>query len=190
MNLAELYRRLKNMARFGTVTEAKSVDGKALARVKIDERVTDFLPIMSFSNGFRKHWIPTLPKEQVLVISPFGAADSGIVFRSIFNKSAKEPAGANEHTEIIEYSDGTRISYDTDAKELKIAAAGAVNIICQNANVTATNTTINSTTTHNGNVTIDGDLSVTGSISDSIGSLTGHVHTGVTPGGSNTGTRP
>lgn len=126
MNLAEIERRLSNIARFGTVTETKSADGKALARVKIGDRVSDFLPLMSFSSSFKKHWMPVRTNEQVLVISPFGEANSGTIFRSIFNKNAKEPIGANEHTEIIEYEDGTKISYDTKAKLLKLDCVGDI----------------------------------------------------------------
>lgn len=202
MNPSEIVRRINNIARFGTVTETKSADGKALARVKVGERVSDFLPVMSFSNSFKKHWIPVRPKEQVLVLSPFGEANGGVVMRSIFNRSAKEPTGANDTMEIVEYEDGTRLSYDTEAKELKIDAAGKITIVCKSASIYADNVDITAATSNTGDVTITGAVSITGalsvtgdistdaSISDSKGSLTGHVHTGVTSGGSNTGTRP
>ena len=131
-------RRMNNLIRFRTVTGTKSVDGKALARVKTgEESVSDFLPVMNFSNSFKRHWIPVRVGEQVLVVCPFGEADSGFIIRGIFSKAQKEPVGANDTTEIMEYEDGTRISYDTQAKELKIDAAGAVNIICTNATITA-----------------------------------------------------
>lgn len=165
--MSELFRRLSNLARFGTVTETKSANGKALARVKIGERVSDFLPVKSFSNSFKKHWIPIRPEEQVLVISPFGDANSGLVLRSIFNKNAKEPVGANDHTEIIEYEDGTKISYDTQAKELTINAAGTVNIICKNANITASQGV-----TITGPLHVTQDISTDGGVTDSRGDLT------------------
>jgi phage baseplate assembly protein V len=200
MNLAEILRKINNLARFRTVTETKSVDGKALARVKTsEESASDFLPVMNFSNSFKRHWIPVRVGEQVLVISPFGEADSGFIIRAIFNKGRKEPAGANDTTEIIEYEDGTRISYDTEAKELKVQAAGKVTIICTAATITATSVNISASASISmsaPSVSIDGPLHVTSdistdaSVSDSKGSLTDHVHTGVTPGGSNTGDRP
>lgn len=145
MSPAEIRRRINNIVRFGTVTESRSKDGKALARVQVGERVSDFLPVMSFSNSFKKHWIPVRPKEQVVVFSPFGEADSGFVIRSIFNKNAKEPTGANDTTEIIEYEDGTRLSYDTTAKELKIDAVDKITIICKAAKVTADTVDVTST---------------------------------------------
>lgn len=198
MSLAEISRRINNLARFRTVTETKSVDGKALARVRTGEKsVSDFLPVMNFSNSFKRHWIPVRVNEQVLVVCPFGEADSGFIIRGIFSKRQKEPVGANNTTEVMEYEDGTVITYDTQAKELKINAAGAVNIICINATVTASTVDVKASTvdvtaatTHSGDVSIVGNLNVSGNISDSKGSLTGHVHTGVTSGAANTGTRP
>lgn len=178
MTPSEILRRIANIARFRTITQTKSADGKALARVKISEdAASDFLPVMNFSNSFKRHWIPVRVNEQVLVICPFGEADSGFIIRGIFNKGRKEHALSNDHTEVIDYEDGTVITYDTEAKELKIAAVGTINITAANINIA-------------GPVNINGDLTTTGSISDSIGSLTGHVHTGVTPGSSNTGIRP
>lgn len=171
----EILRRISNIARFGTITETKSADGKALARVRVGERVTDFLPVMSFSNSFRRHWIPIRPGEQALVVSPFGEADSGIIFRGIFNRSQKEPSGSGDTTEIIEWEDGTRITIDTAAKTIKIdasgsasvVAAGPVSITCANATIAADTVTIDAAVTD-----ITGDLSVGGGITDALGDLT------------------
>lgn len=137
--LAEVKRLINNLVNFGTISETKSADGKALARVKVQTRETDFLPIASFSNSFKTHFIPARVGEQVVVISPFGEANGGFILRSIFNKSAAEPGGSNDHTEVIEYEDGTRFSYDTKAKELKINASDKITIVCKAATVTATN---------------------------------------------------
>ncbi|RXJ86948.1 phage baseplate assembly protein V [Arcobacter sp. CECT 8985] len=128
MSFAELKRLIDNLVNFGTISETKSADGKALARVKIADRETDFLPINSFSNSFKKHFIPARVGEQVVVISPFGEANGGFILRSIFNKSSKEPSGSNDHTEVIEYEDGTRFSYDTQAKVLTVDCVGDINI--------------------------------------------------------------
>lgn len=180
--LAELQRLINNIVSFGTISQTKSADGKALARVKVMDRETDFLPVVSFSNSFKKHFIPVRVGEQVVMFSPFGEASGGFVIRSIFNKSAKEPAAANEHTEVVEYEDGTVITYDTKAKELKINASDKITIICKAATVTADTVDITATTTNTGDVTINGNLSVSGdvsssgTISDSKGDLTNHQH--------------
>lgn len=163
---AELKRRLENIIQVGSVHDSKSKDGKLLARVVLDnegeehQRVSRFLPVISFANSFGKVFFPVRIGEQVFVISPFGNSNSGFIIRSIFNRGCKEPHGSNEHTAIIEFEDGTRISYDSKASDLKVNAVKSINIICKEATVTADTTTINSTSTHNGNVTINGKLKV------------------------------
>lgn len=171
---ADILKKINNLIQVGTISEVKS--DQALARVDLMGRVTDFLPVLSQSNAFKKHYIPARVSEQVVVLSPFGEASGGLILRGVFNKQTKEPS-ANTSKEVEEYEDGTKISYDSQAKELKveasdkiiIVASGDIIVTCSNANITAT-------TTHNGNVSINGDLSVSGNITDSRGDLTGHSH--------------
>lgn len=132
-SLSELKRRLENIVQVGTVSETKTKDGKALARVILDDdgetkRVSAFLPVVSLANSYAKVWFPIRVNEQVLVISPFGNANSGFIIRSIFNRSCKEPDGANESTAIIEFEDGTKITYDTKAKRLSFDCVGDVTL--------------------------------------------------------------
>ena len=183
MNTSELNRKLNNLISIGTVTESKSSEGLSLARVKILQRVTDFFPVLGTANSFKSHATPIKVGEQVLVFCPYGEADSGIILGSIFNKGQKEPAGYRSSKEVTQYSDGTVISYDVGSKMLEIDAVGVIDI-------SALSMILNANVTINGNVSINGNLDSTGSISDSKGSLTGHVHTGIFPGTANTGTRP
>lgn len=171
---AELKRLINNLVNVGTITQTKSSDGKALVKVKIIDRQTDFLPLVSFSNSFKKHFIPARVGEQVVVFCPFGEANGGFVLRSIFNTKAKEPNGSNDHTEVIEYEDGTRITYDTQAHELKIDVLQTVNIICKTAFVVADTVDITADTTNNGKVKVNGTLEVTDRITGGNGiSITG-----------------
>lgn len=167
MNVAEINRKLNNLISIGTVTESKSSEGLSLARVKILERVTDFFPVVGTSNSFKTHATPIKVGEQVLVFCPYGEADSGIILGSIFNKGQKEPVGANDTTEVVEYSDGTRLSYDTSTKELKIDASDKITILAQAINVTATSVNIDAEdiTLSSASVLIDGPLHVTEEIS-------------------------
>ena len=190
MTAAETLRRINNLIAIGTVTQSKSDEGLSLARVQILNRVTDFLPVMQSANSFKTHATPIRPGEQVVVFHPYGDGDSGIIMGAIFNKGEKEPAGYNDNKEVTIYMDGTVVAYDASSKVMEINAVGTINITCKNATVNADTVDITAVTTNNGNVSINGDLSVSGSISDSKGSLTGHIHVGVTPGTGNTGTRP
>ena len=125
---SELLRLISNLCSFGTVVETKSAEGLALARVKIDERVTDFFPVASRSNSFKKHYIPIRVGEQVAVFCPFGEANIGFILPSIFNKGSKEPIGASDSREVVSYEDGTTFYYDTKRKELNINCVGDINI--------------------------------------------------------------
>lgn len=144
LSLVELKRRLENIVQIGQVSATKNQDGKALARVVVhdvgeDKRVTDFLPVLSLANSFFRVFFPIRVGEQVLVISLFGDANKGFILRSIFNKSCKEPDGANENKAIIEFEDGTIIFYDTKSKKLDFNCVGDVSIkAAGNINIEAT----------------------------------------------------
>ncbi len=159
-----------DLIQYGTIV-AIDASGKALVRVVIDDRVTDWLPYKMKASKHIKIWIPPQIGEQVEVHSPYGEADSGTVEGSIYNKECKEPAGANAHTTIIEWSNGARVAVDTEANTMDIVNPGEVSITAPTVN-------------------INGDLNVSGTITDEKGSLTSHVHNGVMAGGSNTGVRP
>lgn len=125
---AEILRLLSNICSFGTIVETKSAEGLALARVKIDDRVTDFFPVASQSNSYKKHYIPVRVGEQVTVFCPYGEANIGFIVKSIFNKGSKEPNGSSNTREVITYEDGTTFFYDTKTKELNINCVGDVNL--------------------------------------------------------------
>ena len=125
---SEIIRLISNLCSFGTIVETKSANGLALAKVKIDDRVTDFFPIASKSNSFKKHYIPVRVGEQVTVFCPFGEANIGFILPSIFNKSSKEPNGASNTREVVTYEDGTTFFYDTKIKELNVNCVGDVKI--------------------------------------------------------------
>jgi len=116
---------------FGTVVEVKS--NKALARVNILGRVTDFLPILSSANSFKREFTLLRVNQQVAVL------DDLLILGSIFNKNCPEPLGAS-HKEIVIYEDGTIISYDSSKQELFINAVKNINIKAVNLNITASKT--------------------------------------------------
>jgi len=162
---AEILRRINNLVQIGTVTESKSADGLALARVNVLGRVTDFLPVMQSANSFKSHAAPIRAGEQVVVLSPYGDGDSGVIIGSLFNKGCKEPSDYSDTTEVLEYEDGTRIFYDTKDKVLTVDAANAITVKCKSATLYADTVDISATTSHIGNVSIDGSLDVSGDVS-------------------------
>ncbi len=116
------------MLEFGTVKEVRN--DKALAIVNILGRDTDWLPLLSDANSFKKHFIPLRVGQQVCVL------DDRLILGGLFYKGCDEPS-ANNSKEIIEYEDGTKISYDTKSKELSIEAVDKITIICKDAFVKA-----------------------------------------------------
>jgi len=151
--ISYLKQKFNAIVNFGTIDATKASEGKALARVKIGSRVTDFLPVVSIANSFVKVWIPPRVGEQVVVISPFGDASCGFIIPAIFNKECREPNGANTDNVIVEAGVNR---FDLDNGGVKIKAPKVV-----------LDTPL---------VSMSGDLKVAGDISDSRGDLTGHTH--------------
>ncbi len=160
----------ENLIQLGTIVGVDTAN-RALVRVQIDDRVTDWIPYSMKASSHIKIWMPPQIGEQVEVHSPYGEGDDGVAYGSIYNKECKEPTGANGFTTIIEWSNWARIEVDTQANTMKLINPSEV--------------TINAPMVH-----MSGDLSVAGTITDEKGSLTSHVHSGVMAGGSNTGARP
>ena len=125
---SEILRRIDNIVQIGTICEIKP--DKALAKVNILNRVTNFMPVLSFANTFKRHFTPIAVGEQVLVFCIGGQADNGIIIRGMFykddNGKHKEPDGSNENVEVIEYKDGTTIQYEEN--KITIDARGDIEI--------------------------------------------------------------
>ena len=135
--MEELQNLLHNLIAIGTICETQSAEGKALARVNVCGRITDFLPVIGFANSFKRHFTPARVGEQVLVLNPYGEASSGLIIPSIFNKGCKESEGGNDTKEVIIYEDGVRFSYETKTSTLEIIAPKQITIHCKDAFVKA-----------------------------------------------------
>jgi len=159
-----------NLIQLGTIVGVDPAN-RALVRVQIDDRVTDWIPYAMKASKYIKIWIPPQIGEQVEVHSPYGEGDDGVAHGSIYNKDCKEPTGANGFTTIIEWSDGTRVEVDTQAHTIKLKSPSEV--------------MIDAPTTH-----LNGNLIVDGTITDEKGSVTSHNHTDVMPGTALSGDRP
>lgn len=151
----------------GTVTGFDPASAKA--RVKVGDRETDNIPVLMIATKFKRHFIPLSEGDQVRVL---GGLDGGSVdLDGYFGGDVSVPAGVNAHTEVAEYSDGTRITYDTSSSTHTVTGGKFV-LNCNNIKVDA-----------------NGNLWVAGTIIDNLGTLTDHSHTGVMPGSSNSGGR-
>jgi phage baseplate assembly protein V len=175
-DIAELKRKLKNMVRVTSIV-TPNTEGKALATIRIGKSESIEFPVVSFANSFRKHWIPIRANEQVVVVFPLGNANQGFIFRGIFWKKLKEPNGADDKTEIIEYEDGARFEYSTKTSSLKVTGVKTVIVdSSDDVKIESKKITLKGDITLNGEVKITKDLKVAGDIADSRGNLTGHAH--------------
>jgi phage baseplate assembly protein V len=160
----------------GTVEEIDS-ENRALARVRVLDRLSNWMPVLMFANSFKKEFKPVRKGEQVSVLSPYGDLKGGIIIRGIFNKACKEPSGSSPTKEVNEYEDGTRITYDVDSHELEVECVGTVKIVCTNATVEADSVNvIAETMSTTGDFSVGGNMTVAGTISDVKGDLTSHGH--------------
>ncbi len=151
----------------GTVTGFDPA--RAKARVKVGDRETDEIPVLMIATRFKRHFIPLSEGDQVRVL---GGLDGGSVdLDGYFGGDVPVPAGVNDHTEVAEYSDGTRITYDTSSSTHTVTGGKFV-LDCENIKIDGA-----------------GNLWVKAKISDELGTLTDHGHKDVMPGSSNTGGR-
>lgn len=106
---SETDRRLPNIIRIGTVSEA---DYKAARlRVAFGTAVSDWLPWITFRAGGDSSWWAPEVGEQVVVLSPSGETAGGVVLGSMFSNS--HPAPTDRPTiHRTTYEDGAVLEYD------------------------------------------------------------------------------
>ncbi len=207
--LTELDRRLANIVRIGTIAELD----EAGARVKVkldDELTTDWLPWMTSRAGATRTWSAPTVGEQVVLFAPSGELAQGVVGHSVFQDTKPAPATSKDQETVV-FPDGSTVDYNSDSNTLTLTVAGNGNVVvnCKVATINAdTSVTIDTPQTTvtgsltvekslsmgsaGGSMTITGDVAITGASLTHNGKNVGstHTHTGVTPGGGNTGAPP
>ena len=151
-----------NLNEIGIISE---VSGDR-ARVAIGSLVTDFLPVFQpFANSFATGFAPIRVGEQVLVLPVRGELNAGVILRGIYQTAHKaSPTDTKIH---VAFEDGVRMSYDTANSSLEISSPKQINIICENASLTAksVNVKADDTTIQSGNIKLLGNTLIQGSIS-------------------------
>ncbi|RRW94290.1 phage baseplate assembly protein V [Pandoraea apista] len=106
---AEHNRLIANLIATGTVAE---VAYKPLrVRVRIGERLTDWLACIQPAAGRVRIWSPLSKDEQVTVFSPSGETGNGIVLRGLPSDLIPSPSD-NPNEFLIDFPDGARIVYN------------------------------------------------------------------------------
>lgn len=131
--LAALERHDKKSLQIGTVDKVDRSKCRVRVLFPIPERVdketgqvtrfavSEMLPVLvKQSVGNRDYWMPTIG-DQVLCIFPTGVGGAGFVLGSFYSDEEEIPEGAEaEGVRMVEFEDGTRIEYDTEASRLRV----------------------------------------------------------------------
>lgn len=181
MNLIELHRLLSNLLRVGTVA---SVDvAAARCRVRIGEITTAALPWLAQRAGEASSWSAPTVGEQVLVLSPGGDLNLGLVLPGLYQDAHPAP-GAEVGLHRFIAADGAILEYQESTSTLRatLPSGGRAELVAPGG-VSIT-----------GNVEIAGDVAITGSLAATVQveaagiKLTTHRHGGVASGSSTSGT--
>lgn len=110
--IAEIDRRLANVVQLGTVCEADYK--KARVKVKIGQVVTGWLPWVT---GRASHditwWSPEIG-EQVVILSPSGEMNQGVIIAGIYQQSYPAPEQTPDIQKTV-YKDGTVVEYNRES---------------------------------------------------------------------------
>jgi phage baseplate assembly protein V len=125
--------------------------------------------------GDTRVWSPPTVGEQVVLLCPDGEIAAGVALGGIIRDDF--PALGSTIEERIDFADGAQLRYDSEAHHLEVLLPDSAT-----ATITAPGgITINGDITLNGKLTASEDV-----IADGV-SLKTHRHTGVQPGGGQTG---
>lgn len=168
------------MIKIGNISEVS--EDKSLVRVDYLGTISDFIPYMQTANSFKKHFIPPQVGEQVLLFELDGA-NYKVAMGSIFSQDCKEPSQSSASKEVMEYQDGTTISYDISNSTLEVLNANSINIVLkQSCNLEVPELNLKGNIKINGTLE-SGDIKVgnivsSGTIKDIRGDLTNHTNEG------------
>lgn len=118
--LNDLGRRLANIIRLGSIF---AIDFEvAKARVKIGNLETDWLPWLTANSGSNKSWNPPEIDEQVVVFSPCGELNQGVILPSLYRGNAPENSG---EIQSVVFADGSKISFNRVSGNLDLDIKGS-----------------------------------------------------------------
>lgn len=192
--ITELNRRLANLILIGKVVEVNAQGAIPLAKVQVGDLKTAWLPMLVQRAGADQSGWLLEADEQVLVLSPSGEIDQGVVLGSLNQNNTPSPAkrsSIHQHN----YSDGAVISYDRDAHALNAdLPEGATVTLTAKGGLTFTgDLTLTGSMDMTGDLSVTGNISATSDITDKTRSMQAdrliyntHKHTGVLSGNSTT----
>lgn len=214
--VAELERLLANIVRVGIVSSVG--DEAGTARVVFDDRddmVSYDMQVVQRQSLQNKDYVMPDVSEQVVCLFLPSGVEQGFVLGSYYSTQESRPADTRDVRRVV-FSDGTAIEYNRSTHVLTANVQGDV-VVTTTGDITATAqgdvtvTAAGQITMTAPNITLNGSVLINGPLAQGTGSagggatmagpvtvandvtaggisLQGHTHTGVQPGGGNTGT--
>ena len=172
---SDIQRLVGDIIRPGLVASVDLASDPPSCTVEIGDMTTGPLPFSTVRAGRMRIWSPPSVGEQVSLLCPEGDTNAGIVMPALFC-DAFPPPSRSPDVAMIAFDDGSALSYDMAAHHLAIALAGGTAAIDAPGGITI-----------NGDVTIQGALTASDDVKAGGVSLKGHKHSGVQPGGGQSG---
>lgn len=177
---AELHRRLENIIRFGTIKTIHPAKPFTTVTVTIGAITTAKLRYISLRVGKTKTWDPPTIGEEVVVLSPSGVLEMGVVIAGLNNADNPSPSDDLNKTIRI-FEDGCLLSYDIKTHQLDaVLPEGGIFNVTADVNITG-KLTVSET------ITAEKDISTSADVIAGDISLKKHKTSGVKGGGENSG---
>lgn len=187
--VAELRRRLDNVARVGAVAEVDLAAARVRVRYAEDgggePALTGWLPWLASRAGGDSGWWPPEVGEQALLVAPGGELPNAVALAGLYSDARPAPSGEAAKSMAV-HADGASVEYDRDLHRMRHDAEDGA-VIEYDAGASALRATLPGGATVavtadggvsiTGDVSVDGDLSVTGDasadgdVSDGTGSM-------------------
>ena len=111
------------MLRLGIISELGTGENLGFARVSFDEvgMVSFWLPLPSHATKTAKNWVPIEVNSQVACLMD-NMCEQGVIAAALWSKTDTPPDWANENTIGIQFADGAKLYYDSDAQKAILEA--------------------------------------------------------------------
>jgi phage baseplate assembly protein gpV len=116
-DIAELYRRLNNIVRFGAISHVDY--DNALVRVKLGDITTHWLHWLTHRAAGDVSWHAPEIGEQVLVLSPAGELNQGVCLPAIYQNNHPAPE-TDSNISMVRFADDALFEYNRTTHHLRI----------------------------------------------------------------------
>lgn len=157
-DITRLERRLESLIQAGRIVAADYKQAKV--QVQSGHEASAWLPWVTLRAGPDRHWWAPEVGEQVLILSPMGDPDAGLVLPGLYR--AAHPAPSNDPAEhLVEYRDGALFRYHSGRHhwDILLPARATVRLVAPGG------------VSIEGDVTVTGNIQATGEIEDRIRSM-------------------